>query len=80
MIFNEVVNDYFALKIYNLCKQDNFEVGSLELQSSAYSKLFVLMNDFIEENMKLIIDCRLSSNPYLFIETIGKNNYTNMHI
>lgn len=78
MIFNEVVNDYFALKIYNLCKQDNFEVGSLELQSSAYSKLFVLMNDFIEENMKLIIDCRLSSNPYLFIETIGKNNYTNI--
>ena len=28
--------------------------------------------------MKLIIDCRLSSNPYLFIETIGKNNYTNI--
>lgn len=76
-IFNEVVNDYLTNKINDILIKDNFRIGDVKLPSttSAYADLFPIFKDFIEENMKDIIRCRMSSKPLLFNKFIGEDNY-----
>ena len=76
-IFNEVVNDYLTNKINDILVADNFKIGDVKLPStgSAYADLFPIFQDFIEENMKDIIRCRMSNKPLLFNRVIGEDNF-----
>lgn len=74
MLLNEVITDYFALKIYEKCKKDNFEVGAIGYKPSGYSKMFMLLKGFIEENMQTLKECFISDEPNMIIEKFGKNN------
>lgn len=74
-ILNEVITDYFACKIYEQCKKDSFEVGYAPYQSSAYSRCFGLLKNFIEENLELIKKCKMSTEPNSFQKAIGKENF-----
>ena len=74
LLLNEVITDYFALKIYEKCKKDNFEVGAIGYQPSGYSKLFILLRSFIEENFQTLKECFISDEPNMLVEKFGKNN------
>lgn len=74
LLLNEVITDYFALKIYEKCKKDNFEVGAIGYKPSGYSKMFMLLKGFIEENMQTLKECFISDEPNMIIEKFGKNN------
>lgn len=76
MYLNEIINDYLALKIYEKCKRDGFEIGAVAHKSSGYAKFIKLLKDFIDENLTSIIECRLSENPNGFKEFIGNKNYS----
>ncbi len=76
-MFNEIINDYLAIKINKILVKDNFKIGDVKLPttSSAYSDLFPIFEDFIEENMQEIIRCRMSSKPLLYNRAIGEENF-----
>ncbi len=74
-MLDEIVNDYITEKIYSLFVRDGFEIGAKNPKSSLYSKFFNLMGDFIDDNLSLIIKCRLSSDPYAFEKAIGRDNF-----
>ena len=74
-IFNEVVNEYMAYRVFELFKKDNFYIGYNKESESEYSKMFLVLGEFLEENIELLKECRMSSNPYLFAQIIGLNNF-----
>lgn len=74
-ILDEVINDYIAYQIYDEFKRDGFELGYKEPITSEYSKMFLVIGEFLEENLELIKKCRMSSNPNMFAQIIGLNNF-----
>ena len=74
-ILDEVINDYIAYQIYDEFKRDGFELGYKEPITSEYSKMFLVMGEFLEENLELIKKCRMSSSPNMFAQIIGLNNF-----
>ena len=56
-------------------ERDGFNVGGAGYMPSAYSKVFPLLEGFIEENLNDIIACRMSSDPKAFARKIGEENF-----
>ncbi len=75
---NEVINDYLALKVYDLCKQDGFSIGNAKFTRSDYSKAFPLLKDFLDENLQDIIECRMSEDRLKFANKIGMKNFNKL--
>lgn len=73
-LFNEVVNDYFAVEIANQMEEDGFSLGVCSDGNSFYSRAFVLMKDFIEENKQDLIDCKMTGNEKIIDERFGEEN------
>lgn len=73
-LFNEVINDYLSKKICKLMERDNFQIGLNDEIDSSYSIGFVLLEDFIEENLDIIIESRFSPDINALANKIGKNN------
>ncbi len=75
--FNEIVNDYLTIKINDILVKDNFSIGNMKLPTtgSLYAYLFPIFGEFIDENLKEIIRCRMSNKPGLFKDVIGKENF-----
>ncbi len=73
-LFNEVVNDYFSVKIANRMREDGFSIGNHKDGHSYYSKAFVLMKDFIEENKQDLIDCKMIGSEKIIDERFGEEN------
>ena len=78
-ILDEVINDYIAYQIYDEFKRDGFELGYKEPITSEYSKMFLVMGEFLEENLELIKKCRMSSSPNMFAQIIGLNNFETLN-
>lgn len=74
-LLDEIVNDYISLKVNKLMERDGFNVGGAGYMPSAYSKVFPLLEGFIEENLNDIIACRMSSDPKAFARKIGEENF-----
>lgn len=74
-VLNEVINDYITYQTYDVFKRHNYEVGSREPIESEYSKMFIILGEFLENNLELIKRCRMSESPNLFAQIIGLNNY-----
>ena len=74
-LLDEIVNDYISLKVNKLMERDGFNVGGAGYMPSAYSKVFPLLEGFIEENLNDIIACRMSSDSKAFARKIGEENF-----
>ena len=55
-------------------QEDNFTIGHRSDSGSTYTKAFPLLSQFIEDNIKDIIEARMSDTPMLFTQKIGKEN------
>ncbi len=77
-LFNEVINDYFANKIAEKMKKDNFEVGEGIDSLSRYSQAFPLIKEFIEENIDILKEYKLNTSINSFGNFIGKENFSDL--
>lgn len=73
-IFNEIINDYFALQIHQKVRKEKKIYAIGEMQLSSYMSCYNFLKDFIVKYEKQIINCRLSKDPKAFEKLIGKEN------
>ena len=77
---NEIFNEYISLKIYELMRRDNFQIGNIGYKKTTYSYAFPAFENIIEENLHDIITSRMSDDPNAFAKKIGKENFDNLAI
>ncbi len=73
-ILNEVINDYISLKICREYEKNGKKIGLLNNISSAYSKAFPLLKDFMEDNLFGIIECLMEKDKDIK-NLIGNENF-----
>ncbi len=74
-IFNEVLTDYFAKKIYKKMEADNFKIGFNRHYSSVYLCLFPVLNQFIKENLKSFKNFYITNDLQGIAKYLGGENY-----
>ena len=74
-LLDEVVNDYLALKVYDMMKADGFIVGGEKFIPSTYANAFPLLKNFIEDNLEDIKECLMSEDAFMFAKKIGVENF-----
>lgn len=74
-LLDEVVNDYLALKVYDMMKADGFVVGGEKFIPSTYANAFPLLKNFIEDNLEDIKECLMSEDAFMFAKKIGVENF-----
>lgn len=75
---NEVINDYFSIKITEIFHSENEVIGKGGKFVSSYSRAFPLLKDFIEENQDLLIKSRLTGNHLNFANFLGQENFNRL--
>lgn len=73
-IFNEIINDYFALQMYKKVREKGKVYAFGDMRLSAYMSCYDFLKGFVVKYEKQIIDCRLSKDPKAFEKLIGKDN------
>ena len=74
--FDEVVNDYLAIKMYNKAQKDGFTiVGSEGTFQSTYSLMFPIMEEFIEKNLNNLKTLAIESNYDALQEYFGRTSF-----
>lgn len=73
-IFNEIINDYFALQMHQKVRKQGKIYAIGEMRLSSYMSCYNFLKDFIVKYEKQIINCRLSKDPKAFEKLIGEEN------
>ena len=74
-VLNEIINDYFSVELFKIMQKRGLKLALGRAGKSEYSLGFSLLKDFIEENKDILIDCRMSGDPYAFAKIIGEENF-----
>lgn len=75
-LFNEVVNEFLTQKVVSTLTEEDYSKFGIKKQSkNIYQDLIPLVEDMLEKNETLIVDCLNSGNPMQFKEIIGKENF-----
>lgn len=76
-LLNEVINDYFSIKVADIYLSENDKIGKNEnmVGGTSYSRAFPLLKDFIEENQDLLVKSRLSGDHQSFARFLGQENF-----
>lgn len=74
-MLNEIINEYLSLKIFELMKADEFEIGVAANVDSAYYDGFYVFDRFIKENMEPIIESCFSTDKRALGNIIGDTEF-----
>ena len=78
MLLNEIINEYFSIEVMKIMHKRGVQINlgkRTAKNDSLYTNAFLLLKDFIEEYKDLLIDCRMSGDPYSFARIIGEDNF-----
>ncbi len=69
---DEVINEYLSQQIVERLRRDDFKIGYLDGSDVLYRAGFPLLETFINENMKDIIDCYFSDDGSILFKRFDK--------
>ena len=79
-LLNEVVTDYLSCKVYDKWTKSHSSIGFLlNKEDTTYSVAFPLLSKFLDENLDLIIQCRMSQDADAFRKMIGEEYYRKLY-
>lgn len=73
-LFNEVVNDYIALKVTNQFNKNNLKVGFCKQEKSSYEDCFFVLKEFLDTHFNKLIEFKLSNQENEYIKYFGFKN------
>ena len=73
-LVNEVINDYFALKICREFERNGGNIGLTSNVPSTYSRAFPLLKEFIEDNFNELKECLMNKDKDI-AKKIGLDNF-----
>ena len=75
---NEIINDYFAEQVHQIMEKRGVQINLKKQKSgstASYSYGLPLVGAFIDDYKDVIIDSRMSGDPYAFAKVIGMENF-----
>ena len=75
---NEVINDYFAIRISRIAEAKGVKPCLGENISSLYSHCFPVLKEFINKYKDSLIKARMSDDPLMFAKFFGEEKYNRL--
>jgi hypothetical protein len=75
-MFNEIVNDYIAIKVSKVLEEQGVEIGcdGYNYDATEYALGFKVLGDFIEKYFDELIECKMSNSTELIGKYFGFEN------